>query len=55
MRSTMWLTLIACEMWWMKKISQPTRHSASSMAPVTVSTGTNGTGSERAAGSAAMQ
>ena len=55
MRSTMWLTLIACEMWWMKKISQPTATSASSMAPVTVSTGTNGTGSERAAGSAAMQ
>ena len=55
MRSTMWLTLIACEMWWMKKISQPTETSASSMAPVTVSTGTNATGSERAAGSAAMQ
>ena len=55
MRSTMWLTLIACEMWWMKNISQPTATSASSIAPVTVSTGTNGTGSERAAGSAAMQ
>ena len=51
----MWLTLIACEMWWMKNTSQPTATSDSSMAPVTVTTGTNGTGSARAAGSAAMQ
>ena len=39
----------------MKKISQPTETSASSMAPVTVATGTKDAVSERAAGSAAMQ
>src|ERR1700746_2928054 len=39
----------------MKKISQPTETNASIIAPVTVRTGTNATGSERAAGSAAMQ
>ena len=55
MRSTMWLTLIACEMWWMKYSSQPTHSSASSMAPQTVATGANGCGTERAAGSAARQ
>ena len=55
MRSTMWFTLIACEMWWMKNSSQPTQMSASSIAPSTVATGANGCGSDRAAGKAAMQ
>ena len=55
MRSTMWFTLIACEMWWMKNSSQPTQVSASTIAPSTVATGANGCGSERAAGNAAMQ
>ncbi len=54
-RSTMWLTLMDCEMWLMKKISHPTQTSASSIAPVTVATGTNGCGNVRAAGKAAMQ
>ena len=51
----MWLTLIDCEMWWMKNSSQPTHISASSIAPSTVSTGANGSGIDRAAGSAATQ
>src|ERR1039458_3144396 len=54
-RSTMWLTLIACEMWWMKKSSQHTQANASSMAPMTLTAGAKGCGSERAAGRAAMQ
>jgi hypothetical protein len=55
MRSTMWLTLIDWEMWWMKNSSQPTQISASNIAPTTVATGANGCGMERAAGSAATQ
>src|ERR1017187_6157660 len=39
----------------MKKSSQPTQTSASTIAPSTVATGAKGGGSERAAGSAAMQ
>jgi hypothetical protein len=39
----------------MKKISQATQISASSMAPVTVATGETACGSERAAGNAATQ
>src|ERR1022692_389403 len=39
----------------MKKISQATQVSASSMAPVTVATGEKGCGRERAAGNAATQ
>src|ERR1035437_5087059 len=39
----------------MKKSSKPTQTSASAIAPRTVATGANGGGSERAAGSAAMQ
>src|ERR1017187_6105507 len=39
----------------MKKSSQPTQTSASTIAPSTVATGAKGCGSERAAGSAAMQ
>src|SRR5690348_10358932 len=42
-------------MWWMKKISQPTQIKASSMAPVTDTTGTKTLGSDRAAGRTAMQ
>ena len=53
--STMWLTLIACEMWWMKKSNHATHASASSIAPRTVRTGAKGCGTERAAGSAATQ
>ena len=55
MRSTMWLTLIAWLMCWMKKISQPTHSSASSIAPAVVATGANGCGRVRAAGSAPRQ
>src|SRR5579872_4267606 len=39
----------------MKKTSQPTQTSASTIAPDVVTTGTNGCGSDRAAGIAAMQ
>src|ERR1035441_7241640 len=39
----------------MKKSSQPTQTSASTIAPSTVATGAKGCGSERAAGSAALQ
>ena len=49
------LTLMECEMWWMKYTSQPTQTGTSSMAPATVATGTKGLGTERAAGRAAMQ
>jgi hypothetical protein len=36
-------------------MSQPTQISASSIAPVTLATGTNGCGNARAAGKVAMQ
>src|SRR5271170_587381 len=39
----------------MKKINQPTHKSASSMAAMTVATGTNGWGGDLTAGRAAMQ
>src|SRR5579862_3921374 len=39
----------------MKNNSQPTQASASTIAPSTAATGANGCGSERAAGSAAIQ
>jgi hypothetical protein len=51
----MWLTLIEREIWLMKEISQPTQTGASSIAPVTVVTGTNGCGNPRAAGNAAIR
>jgi hypothetical protein len=49
------LTLIDRETWLMKKTSHPTQSNASSIAPETVATGTNGCGKERAAGIAAIQ
>ena len=54
-RSTMWLTLIACEMWLMKNSSNPTQIIASRTAPMTEVTGEKGRGKECAAGRVAMQ